>query len=203
MSSLSPSSPSFELASALAGAPAPVLETAISLLDAAAPLIEGGAAAGTSPEDRKLWLAAVARLAIRVVAVLEGAADDKEERNSEEHCTAAAAFEGGKVASMQQLPLTLSALLAAFDVRCVVGDRSRRDSARHLAGWALARRGGRSQKKQKERREGKKPSPISRARPSERKTSREREKDEQSRPAPKRLAAWLLLAAGPLAPPPL
>ena len=137
MSSLSPGS---ELRSALAGAPAPVLETALSLLEASAPLMEGsgGAAAGgaCAEEDRRVWLAAVARLAIRVVAVLEGAAVESEEQR-----TAAAAFEGGKACAAQGLPLTLSALLAALDVRCVVCDRNWRKPARHLRGLALARGG--------------------------------------------------------------
>ena len=137
------SSPSFELASALAGAPAAVLETAMSLLDASAPLMDGAAAAGTSAEDRKVWLAAVARLAIRVVAVLEGADDDDdkgEEQGEEEEHT----FDAGKSAPAQQPPPTLSALLAALDVRCVVLGRNRRASRRHLAELELARgrRGG-------------------------------------------------------------
>ena len=152
----SSSSPSFELRSALAGAPAPVLETALSLLEASAPLIEGcatAAAGGSSAaEDRKVWLAAVARLAIRVVAVLEG---EESAVEGEEERTATAAFEG-KPSPAQQLPLTLSALLAALDVRCVVCDRNRRELARHLRGLALARRerGERGRSQKGERREG-------------------------------------------------
>jgi len=130
-----------------------VLETALSLLEASAPLMEGsgGAAAGgaSAEEDRRVWLAAVARLAIRFVAVLEGAAAEDEQQRR----TAAEAFEG-KASPAQGLPLTLSALLAALDVRCVVCDRNRRKPARHLRGLALARGGrsrgerrGRSQKK--------------------------------------------------------
>lgn len=131
-----------------------MLETALSLLEVAMPLVDGGAAAGSSSEDRKVWLAAVARLAIRVVAVLEGAAadadaeEDEEGNSLEQH--GSDAFEGGKAAPAQQLPLTLSTLLAVFDVRCVVWDRNRRESARHLAGLALARRGAFS-KRERER----------------------------------------------------
>ena len=167
MSSLS-SSPSFELRSALAGAPAPVLETALSLLEASAPLMEGsgGAAAGgaSAEEDRRVWLAAVARLAIRFVAVLEGAAAEDEQQRR----TAAEAFEG-KASPAQGLPLTLSALLAALDVRCVVYDRNRRKPARHLPGLALARggksRGERRGRSQKKRGKPKKKSHLSRPRP--------------------------------------
>ena len=140
--SSSPSS-SFELRSALAGAPAPVLETALALLDASAPLIEGSGAAAagaTSAEDRRIWLAAVARLAIRVVAVLEGAGVEIEEEQQQQR-TAAAFEEGRKPSPAQQLPPTLSALLAALEVRCVVSDRNRPEPARHLRRLALARRG--------------------------------------------------------------
>ena len=140
MSSPSPSSSS-ELRSALAGAPAPVLETALSLLDASAPLIESpeAAAAGAlSAEDRKIWLAAVARLAIRVVAVLEGARGVEIDCEEQQQRTAAAFEEGRKASPAQQLPLTLSALLAALDVRYAVFDRNWRERARHLCGLALA-----------------------------------------------------------------
>ena len=131
-----------------------MLETALSLLDASAPLIEGSeaAAAGAiSAEDRKIWLAAVARLAIRVVAVLEGAGVEIEEEQQQQ--LTAAAFEGRKPSPAQQLPLTLSALLAALDVRYAVFDRNRHERARHLCGLALARRsrGGRVERSQKKR----------------------------------------------------
>ena len=169
--SSSPSS-SFELRSALAGAPAPVLETALALLDASAPLIEGSGAAAagaTSAEDRRIWLAAVARLAIRVVAVLEGAGVEIEEEQQQQR-TAAAFEEGRKPSPAQQLPPTLSALLAALEVRCVVSDRNRPEPARHLRRLALARRGEggggeRAQRKKEQKEEGaaKTLDPLSRA----------------------------------------
>ena len=165
MSSLS-SSPSFELRSALAGAPAPVLETALSLLEASAPLMEGsgGAAAGgaSAEEDRRVWLAAVARLAIRFVAVLEGAAAEDEQQRH----TAAEAFEG-KASPAQGLPLTLSALLAALDVRCVVYDRNRRETSARIGPRAGGKvEGGKERTISKKEREAKeKKSHLSRPRP--------------------------------------
>lgn len=167
-SSPSPSSSSSELRSALAGAPAPVLETALSLLEASAPLIEGpeaAAAGAVSAEDRKIWLAAVARLAIRVVAVLEGARGV--EIDCEEQRTAAAFEEGRKASPAQQLPLTLSALLAALDVRYAVFDRNRRQRARHLCGLDLAWGWGRERsQKEKRSKEEKKRGGSSKVRPS-------------------------------------
>ena len=131
------SSPSVELlGSALAGAPPEVLETALSLLQASSPLIEGISSTGSgasaaavstavaapslSSEDRRLWLAAVARLTIRAAAVLEGADDDEGERGGDrDDEQRVAAFERRKPAAAQPLALTLWALLSAFDVRCV------------------------------------------------------------------------------------